>query len=188
MSNAVQQISDMMFRYAELFDTGQFDEFAALFEHGQWHKAEPGAAAAREWITDNVRLYDGLTRTKHVTTNVIVDVDEDAGTATASAYVTIFQALPDFPLQPIFSGRYQDRLTRTVGGWHWTERRVLGELYGDIPVTSVTHRPVAPDEDAGAGRHRARRAPPGRGRRAGQSPLTRQPGTKETRWTLMCSD
>jgi hypothetical protein len=114
MSNAVQQISDMMFRYAELFDTGQFDEFAALFEHGQWHKAEPGAAAARQWITDNV------------------DVDEHAGTATASAYVTIFQALPDFPLQPIFSGRYQDRLTRTAGRWYWTERRVLGDLYGDI--------------------------------------------------------
>ncbi len=111
MSDAVQQISDLMFRYAELFDTGQFDEFAALFEHGQWHKAEPGAAAARQWITDNVRLYDGLTHTKHVTTNVVVDVDEDAGTATATAYVTIFQALPDFPLQPIFSGRYQDRLT-----------------------------------------------------------------------------
>jgi 3-phenylpropionate/cinnamic acid dioxygenase small subunit len=132
MSDAVQQISDMMFRYAELFDTGQFDEFAALFERGQWHKAEPGAAAARQWITDNVRLHDGLTRTKHVTTNVIVDVDEDAGTATASAYVTIFQALPDFPLQPIFSGRYQDRLTRTAGRWYWTERRVLGDLYGDI--------------------------------------------------------
>ena len=65
-----------------------------------------------------------MTHTKHVTTNVVVDVDEDAGTATASAYVTIFQALPDFPLQPIFSGRYQDRLTRTDGGWHWTERRV----------------------------------------------------------------
>ena len=32
MSDAVKQISDLMFRYAELFDTGRFDEFAALFE------------------------------------------------------------------------------------------------------------------------------------------------------------
>ena len=132
MSDAVKQITDLMFRYAELFDTGRFDEFAALFERGKWHKAEPGAAAARQWITDHVQLYDGQTRTKHVTTNVIVDVDEDAGTATASAYVTIFQALPDFPLQPIFSGRYQDRLTRIDGGWRWTERRVINDLYGDI--------------------------------------------------------
>jgi len=127
-----RQISDLMFRYAELFDTGRFDEFAALFEHGQWHKAGPGAPATRRWIEDNVRLYDGLPRTKHVTTNVVADVDEDAGTATASAYVTIFQALPDFPLQPIFCGRYQDRLTRINGEWRWTERRVLNDLYGDI--------------------------------------------------------
>ena len=127
-----RQISDLMFRYAELFDTGRFDEFAALFEHGQWHKAGPGAATARRWIEDNVRLYDGVPRTKHVTTNVVADVDEDAGTATASAYVTIFQALPDFPLQPIFCGRYQDRLTRINGEWRWTERRVLNDLYGDI--------------------------------------------------------
>ena len=127
-----RQISDLMFRYAELFDTGRFDEFAALFEHGQWHKAGPGAAATRRWIEDNVRLYDGVPRTKHVTTNVVADVVVDAGTATASAYVTIFQALPDFPLQPIFCGRYQDRLTRINGEWRWTERRVLNDLYGDI--------------------------------------------------------
>jgi hypothetical protein len=128
----VEQIRDLMFRYAELFDTGQFDEFAALFEHGRWHKAEPGAAAARRWIDDNVQLYGGRPHTKHVTTNVVVDVDEEAGTATASAYVTIFQAVSDFPLQPIFSGRYQDRLTRLDGRWWWTERRVIGDLYGDI--------------------------------------------------------
>jgi len=132
MTDSVKQITDLMFRYAELFDTGRFDEFAALFEHGKWHKAEAGATAARAWIDDNVQLYDGLTRTKHVTTNVVVDVDEIAGTAEATAYVTIFQALPDFPLQPIFAGRYQDRLTRIDGRWWWVQRSVVGDLYGDI--------------------------------------------------------
>jgi hypothetical protein len=132
MCDATNEISNLIFRYAELFDTGRFDEFAGLFAHGQWHRAGPGSAAARQWIDDYVRLYDGQTRTKHVTTNLVVDVDEAAGTATASAYVTVFQALPDFPLQPIFSGRYQDRLTRSEGTWWFTERRVLGDLYGDI--------------------------------------------------------
>lgn len=132
MSESVKQISDMMFRYAELFDTGRFDEFAALFEHGQWHRAEAGAAGTRKWIDENVQLYDGQTRTKHVTTNVVVEVDEAAGTATATAYVTIFQALPDFPLQPIFAGRYQDRLKRIAGRWWWSERKVVNDLYGDI--------------------------------------------------------
>jgi 3-phenylpropionate/cinnamic acid dioxygenase small subunit len=37
MTDSVKQISDLMFRYAELFDTGRFDEFAAPFEHGRWH-------------------------------------------------------------------------------------------------------------------------------------------------------
>jgi SnoaL-like domain len=142
MSDAVQQINDLMFWYAELFDTGQFDEFASLFEHGQWHNAAPGAAAARQWINDNVQLYDGSPKTKHVTTNVVVEADEDAGAATASAYVTIFQALPDFPLQPIFSGRYKDRLAKLGGQWWWTERRVIGDLYGDISH-HVRYRPPA---------------------------------------------
>ena len=132
MTDSVKQITDMMFRYAELFDTGRFDEFAAMFEHGTWHKAEFGTAAARRWIDDNVQLYDGLTHTKHVTTNVVVNVDEQAGTAEATAYVTIFQARPDFPLQPIFCGRYRDRLARIDGQWWWTERAVAGDLYGDI--------------------------------------------------------
>jgi len=131
MTDSVKQITDMFFRYAEFFDTGQFDEFAALFEHGKWHRAEPGADGARTWIDKNVRMYDGTPRTKHVTTNVRVDVDEDAGTATATAYVTIFQAVEDFPLQPIFSGRYQDDLRRIDGQWWWKERRVVNDLYGD---------------------------------------------------------
>jgi SnoaL-like domain len=132
VSDSVKQITDLMFRYAELFDTGRFDEFAALFEHGRWHRAEPGAAAARAWIEANVQLYDGLTRTKHVTTNVVVDVDEAADTARATAYVTIFQAAPDFPLQPIFAGRYQDELARIDGRWWFTRRVVVNDLYGDI--------------------------------------------------------
>jgi 3-phenylpropionate/cinnamic acid dioxygenase small subunit len=132
VSVSVKEITDLMFRYAELFDTGRLDEFAALFEHGKWHRAEPGAAAARAWIDANVQLYDGQPRTKHVTTNVVVDVDEDAGTATATAYVTIFQAVPDFPLQPIFAGRYQDELARIDGRWWFTNRVVVNDLYGDI--------------------------------------------------------
>jgi 3-phenylpropionate/cinnamic acid dioxygenase small subunit len=130
--DGVQQITSMVHRYCELFDTGQFDEFVAQFEHGQWHRAAPGAEAARRWIDDHVYLYDGLPRTKHVTTNLTVEVDEEAGTAVAQSYVTVLQALPDFPLQPIFAGRYRDRFTRMDGRWRWTRREAIGDLYGDV--------------------------------------------------------
>jgi len=46
MPDSVQEIISMVYRYCELFDTGRLDEFAAQFEHGQWHKADRGAAAA----------------------------------------------------------------------------------------------------------------------------------------------
>jgi 3-phenylpropionate/cinnamic acid dioxygenase small subunit len=130
--DTVQHLTNRIYRYAELFDTGQFDAFAAQFEHGVWHRAEPGADGVRKYLSENVRTYDGSPCTKHVTTNLVLDVDEDDGTATAASYVTVFQALPDFPLQPIFSGRYRDRFERVDGDWRWVERQVIGDLYGDV--------------------------------------------------------
>ncbi len=131
MSDATAQISALVYRYCELFDSARFDEFAAQFEHGQWHRAAPGAAAARQWLDDIVILHDGLPRTKHSTTNLVIDVDEEAGTATARSYVTVLQATPELPLQPIFAGRYHDRFVRVGGTWRWEHRAVLGDLYGN---------------------------------------------------------
>lgn len=44
-----------------------------------------------------------------MTTNLGIEVDEAGGTAVARSYFTALQALPDLPLQPIVSGRYDDR-------------------------------------------------------------------------------
>jgi 3-phenylpropionate/cinnamic acid dioxygenase small subunit len=129
--NSVDTLTTMMYRYCELFDTGNFDAFASQFEHGRWHRAEPGTDATRQWITDHVITYDGSPRTKHITTNIIVEVDEDAGTATAQSYITVLQAVPDLPLQPIFAGRYRDRFERIDGEWRWRERAVLSDLRGN---------------------------------------------------------
>jgi hypothetical protein len=129
MDDPVQAITAIVYRYCELFDTGDFDAFARQFEHGVWHKAEPGAKAVRAWIDEHVLTYDGLPMTKHVTTNLIVEADES--TATAQSYITVLQGLPDFPLQPILAGRYRDRFQRVDGEWRWLERRVISDLRGD---------------------------------------------------------
>ena len=131
-ADSVQLLTAKVYAYAELFDTGQFDAFAAQFEHGVWHKAEPGAEGVRRYLDEHVITYDGSPRTKHVTTNLVIDVDEATGVATASSYVTVLQAAPDLPLQPIFAGRYRDRFERVDGDWRWLERRVIGDLYGDV--------------------------------------------------------
>jgi hypothetical protein len=77
MPDSAQQITAIVHRYCELFDTGQLVEFAAKFGHGQWHRAGPGAAATRRWIDEHVLLHDGLPATKYLTTNLDEDLDED---------------------------------------------------------------------------------------------------------------
>ena len=77
-------------------------------------------------------LYDGLPHTKHVTTNVWMEVDEAAATAEVRSYVTIWQGLADFPLQAIFSGRYRDRLVESGGEWWFAERWALPDVIGDM--------------------------------------------------------
>ena len=44
----------------------------------------------------------------------------------------MLQGLPDFPLQPIVAGRYEDRFERAAGGWQFAERRMFVELVGDV--------------------------------------------------------
>ena len=125
------EIAALIYRYCELFDTGRFDEFALLFAHGTWHKAGPGDRI-RNWIDTNVRTYDGSPRTQHATSNLVIEVDDAADSATASSYVTVHQAVAGFPLQPILCARYRDRFVRVDGRWRWLERVVTGDLYGDV--------------------------------------------------------
>ena len=102
MTLPVEQITAMMYDYCELFDTADFGSFAAQFEYGQWHR-QPRRTRYPPLDRSEHLAYDGLPRTKHVTTNVVVDVDEQHDAATGHAYVTILQALPGLPLQPVFS-------------------------------------------------------------------------------------
>jgi hypothetical protein len=91
-----------------------------------------GAAAVAQLGRDTLQPYeDGTLKAKHVTTNLYIEVDEDAGTGTARAYFTVFQALPDFPLQTIAAGRYRDRFVRRDGLWSFAERQVVVEFHGD---------------------------------------------------------
>jgi 3-phenylpropionate/cinnamic acid dioxygenase small subunit len=75
---------------------------------------------------------DGTPRTKHVTTNLAIEVDEEGGTARSRSYFTALQALPDLALQPIVSGRYHDCFERHNGQWRFVERRVRTDLVGDV--------------------------------------------------------
>jgi 3-phenylpropionate/cinnamic acid dioxygenase small subunit len=127
-----------MYRYAECVDTADFDGIGELFAHGEITNAGvPGAIVGARAVADLYRTTnrvhaDGTLMTRHLTTNVLVDIDEAADTATARSTFVVFQATADVPLQPIVTGRYRDRFARTDGTWHFAQREMTITHVGDV--------------------------------------------------------
>jgi hypothetical protein len=139
MTDSRSAISDLVYTYAERIDLGDFDGLADLFAHAVVIGGEDFVRRGRDEVlamyVEGTRRYEdnGTPHTKHVTTNLMVDVDEEAGTATGRSYFTVLQALPDsLALQPIIAGRYHDRFEKVDGAWRFSERRMLVDLLGDL--------------------------------------------------------
>jgi 3-phenylpropionate/cinnamic acid dioxygenase small subunit len=129
-------IQNLIATYAELVDDGDFAAVAMLLADASFTGGAgsvSGRDAIEKMLRDSLIVYDdGTPRTKHVTTNLAIEVDEEAGTAVSRSYFTALQALPDLPLQPIVSGRYQDRFERRDRQWRFVQRRVRSDLVGDV--------------------------------------------------------
>jgi hypothetical protein len=69
--------------------------------------------------------------TKHLVTNVIVEVDESGDSASARSGFTVLQATGAMPLQPIIAGRYHDGFRRIDDAWRFVSRRYIVDLFGD---------------------------------------------------------
>ena len=128
-------IENLLARYCQLYDDGDLKGYAALFE-GASIDGPLGSLYGAEKVFDvqtrTCIMYDGVPRTRHVITNLIIDIADDGLTATASCYVTIFQQTPDVPLQPIYVGQYFDELKKVEGTWRFHVRRAVPYLMGDV--------------------------------------------------------
>ncbi len=140
--SAEQQIANLCFRYAELVDAGDFDGVSAMFEHatygmvGRWLRGHEVGDTMRQ----SVIVYDdGTPKTKHVTTNLLIELGDDGTTATCRSYFAVHQATPALPLQVITTGRYHDRFELAGGAWRFAERTISIDQVGDM-----THHLVRP--------------------------------------------
>jgi 3-phenylpropionate/cinnamic acid dioxygenase small subunit len=135
MSQSEAEIRALLNAYCERLDAGDFDGVAELFRHGVFRSPRgtnlEGAEAVRSQYDAVIRYDDGTPRTKHVLGTVVVEVDDDAGTAAARCAFTVFQAA-GAPLQPVLTGRYHDRFERVDGAWCFRERFVYPDLEGDL--------------------------------------------------------
>lgn len=131
-------VTNLLYRYAEMVDAGQFEELRDLFAHARCivlpPPAEPvdGATMADLMASTTIRYDDGTPHTRHVITNPILTVDEEGGVASCRSYYTVFQQTPSLPLQAVVAGRYHDGFARIDGEWHFTLRDyTMIDMVGD---------------------------------------------------------
>jgi hypothetical protein len=131
--SASDDIRNLLHRYSEAVDTGNFDELGVIFAHATFRSqlgdnppADPlPGPEVGEMFHNGITVYaDGTPRTRHIVTNSIIEVDEDAGRATARSYNTTLQQVPDRSIEIIATARYADSFERVDGVWRFTERIV----------------------------------------------------------------
>jgi hypothetical protein len=125
-----------MFTYARCIDTANFDELAKLFATARLvtnsndDVFEGGEAIAGLYRMVNKVHDDGTLRTRHLITNIDIQVDGDD--ARADSYFTVLQATDRTPLQPIVAGSYVDRFHKHADGWRFVEKYIETHLVGDV--------------------------------------------------------
>lgn len=137
MSDHARAIENLLYTYAECMDLGNYEGIAELFRHGiitsTMGTESKGHDEVLALYQKSTRLYPetGTPLTKHVTTNLIIEVGDDSS-ATCRSYFTVMQQTPDLPLQAIISGRYHDELEQVDGVWRFIKRTIFPDLFGDL--------------------------------------------------------
>jgi ketosteroid isomerase-like protein len=134
-----EAITKLIYTYAERIDAGDFDGVAELFAdatltfEGYGDAVTGRDAVARLYERSTRRYKNGTPCTKHVMTNVIVEVADDGGSAASRSYFTVLQAVPDaLALQPVIAGRYRHTYARDDNGWHVVTMHITIDLVGDL--------------------------------------------------------
>ena len=133
MTDDQSAIAAIIHAYAERLDDGDLDGVAALFENADWitdgRVRGHGVAHARRQYDRVILSGDGTPRTRHVITNLVVDVAGDGSSAAARSYFVVLQQTG-----PILAGRYHDRFERDSDGWHLSAREFHADLIGDLSL------------------------------------------------------
>jgi hypothetical protein len=128
------QICNLLYRYAELLNLGQFDEVGDLFREGRVQVdgnpvVHEGAEAVAEMYRESTNVPSGGPDTLLYTTNIQVEVKGD--NAKSRSYFLAVQRR-NSGLVPVVGGRYRDELLRRDGTWTFKERSMTVDLLGDL--------------------------------------------------------
>jgi ketosteroid isomerase-like protein len=133
----IEAITALVNSYAERIDAGDLDGVAALFDDATWRSGSTGdvfrGATDVRRVYDRIVLYeDGTPRTRHLLTNLTIELDPGGETASGRCSFTVLQSLvPGEPIQVVVSGRYVDRYRKAEGRWQFADRLFIADLIGD---------------------------------------------------------
>ena len=125
-------VTELLYRYAELIDAGDFDGVGRLLGRGNFMGVSSAEKIAKLFATTTRRFsdFDNTPRTRHLVLNPIVEIHGD--TASARSTFCVVQQTETVALQPIVVGRYVDTFARDGVGWHFTARTVDIQMIGDV--------------------------------------------------------
>jgi hypothetical protein len=126
----VAQIERLVHSYTDLVAKGDLDGVADLFVHGGVSgDAHPEPAIGREAVLELYRATlsssgDGPRRLRVLTTELEIEFDKAAGTATCASRFIVRPSDPAITDSVLFEGRYLDQFARFDGAWAFTRRHV----------------------------------------------------------------
>ena len=129
-------ITALVHRYGALLDAGDIDGVVALFSRATWRSAATGTVLRTpeeiRGVYEGIVMHDGSPRTRHLMTNVVVEIDDGADEATGHSTYTVLQSVgPGDPIEIVVVGRYEDHYARGADGWHLTDRLFFVDLQAD---------------------------------------------------------
>jgi hypothetical protein len=128
------QVRNLLGRYCDLADTGDWAGVGELFADGRLTSggavlAEGAEAVAAFYDRGTRRHGDGTPRTKHLVLNTQL-AEHGGGLVARSSYVVLQAVDSELALQPIIAGRYVD--TFELEPVRWIERSFEVDLVGDL--------------------------------------------------------
>ena len=134
-----QEIANLVYEYGYRIDAGDFAGIGSLLADARLTSDDglmnvSGADAIAAHYASTTRLYEdtGTPKTKHVFTNMQIEVDPGGTTARGKANYLVYQQTDVLPLQLIITGHYEHRFEKRGDGWRIVEKKFFVDQVGDL--------------------------------------------------------
>jgi ketosteroid isomerase-like protein len=154
--SSVRAIRELILSYADLVGAGDVEGLADLFAHAELSATgNPRVSRGRDQVRETYTATLGGPGSEgphihNLVTNLLIDVDDDEGTATAKSYFTVVRSGSEAALHVSIAGRYEDRFTCVDGTWRFARRHIILDLMGQAGDLLAGVAALAEAEEGGS--------------------------------------